>query len=229
MTEGAQERKRKSKSRFGRWLTSFSGILASVATIVAALASVVAAHQTSRVNQLTITVRQQRQQLEAAGAEPAAHSSTTPSGSTGNEVLAGVSYLSALQPTLSGPQVQSGQQAMSARTYPNSIMFDCDGSIIGVQPDVAYDVAGHTVFHAVVGIPDNAQNATNVNETVSFANQSGALLIKPVVVSLGNPTTVQMNISGVTQLEMTCTGTNTQTQQPDNGEELALGNAYVSG
>jgi hypothetical protein len=229
MTEGAQERKRKSKSRFSRWLRSFSGILASVATIVAALASVVAAHQTSRVNQLTITVRQQRQQLEAAGAQPAAHSSTTPSGSTGNAVLTGVTYLSALQPTVSDAQVQTGQQAMSARTYPNSIMFGCDGTLINGQPDVAYDVAGHTLFHAAVGIPDDAQDATNVNETVSFANQSGALLIKPVVVSLGKLATVQINISGVTQLEMTCTGTNTQSQQPDDDQELALGNAYVSG
>jgi hypothetical protein len=229
MTEGAQEHKRKSKSRFGRWLRSFSGILASVATIVAALASVVAAHQTSRVNQLTITVRQQRQQLEAAGAEPAGHSSTTPSGSTGTAVLTGVTYLSALQPTEANLGVQTGSQAMSARTYPNSIMFQCEGSPSNGQPDVAYDIAGHTLFRAILGIPDDAQGATNVNETVTFANQSGALLTKPVVVSLGSPVSVRLNISGVTQLEMTCAGTNTQTQQQDDSVNLALGNAYVSG
>ena len=67
MTGSPEPRKHKSKSRFGRLSPWFGGILASVATIVAALASVVAAHQTSRVNELTIIVKQQRQQLAAAG------------------------------------------------------------------------------------------------------------------------------------------------------------------
>ena len=39
---------------------------------------------------------------------------------------------------------------------------------------------------------------------------------------------VQLNISGVTQLGMTCTGLNTQTQQQDNSNVVTLGNASVS-
>jgi hypothetical protein len=224
-----RSRKRRSKSRFGSWITSFSGILASVATIVAALASVVAAHQTSRADQLTIVVKQQRQQLQVAAAKPATRSATTPSTSAGGATLTGGAYLSALQPTFNNANLQTGPQTMSSTAYPDSVTFDCDGPSGADQPDEAFDVAGHTQFRAVVGVPDNAQDATNLNETVTFANQSGAQLMKPVVVSLGNPAVVRLNISGVTQLEVICSGTNSETQAQDNGNQLTLGNANVSG
>jgi hypothetical protein len=203
-----------------------------VATIVAAVASVIAAHQTSRVDQLTITVRQQRQQLQSSAAKAAARSTPGPSsssGSSGGAAPAGGTYLSALQPTLDNSDLQTGTQTMSATAYPNSVTFGCDGPASSDQPDEAFDVAGHTLFRAVVGIPDNAQDATSLDETVTFANQGGTQLIKPVVVSLGNPAVVRLNISGVTQLEVTCSGTNSQTQQQDDDNELTLGNAYISG
>jgi hypothetical protein len=225
-----RSRKRRSKSRFGSWLTSFSGILASVATIVAALASVVAAHQTSRVDQLTVVVKQQRQQLQASAAKPAAaRSAAVPSNSVGGAALTGGAYLSALQPTLDDASLQTGPQTMSSTAYQDSVTFDCDGPGGNDQPDEAFDVAGHTLFRAVVGIPDNAQDATNLNETITFANQSGTQLMKPVVVSLGNPAVVRLNISGVTQLEVICSGTNSETQAQDNGNQLTLGNANISG
>ncbi|HUY48347.1 MAG TPA: hypothetical protein VMV92_21895 [Streptosporangiaceae bacterium] len=220
MAGTAQPRRHGRKS----WLKSFSGILASAATIVAAVASVVAAHQTSRVNQLTIVVRQQRQQLQRAA--PAA---TEQSGSVGGATLSGGTYLSALQPTVDHADLQTGTQTMSAKTYPNSITFGCDGPANTDQPDEAFNVGGHALFRAVVGIPDNAQNATSLNETVTFANQGGTQLISPVVVSLGKPATVRLSISRVTQLEVTCSGTDPRTQQPDSSNELTLGNAYISG
>jgi len=228
MAGSGRPRKRRPKSRFGSWITSFSGILASLATIVAAVASVVAAHQTSRVNQLTITVKEQRQQLQASAARATPRSAATPSGSVGGAVQTSGTYLSALQPTIDQSVLQTGAQTMSARAYPNSITFDCDGPANTDQPDEAFDVAGHNLFRAVVGIPDNAQNATSLNETVTFANQDGTQLMKPVVVSLGNPAVVRLNISGVTQLEMTCSGTDPQTQQQENGNQVTLGNAYIS-
>jgi hypothetical protein len=211
-------------------MTWFTGILASVATIVAAGASVVAAHQTSRVDQLTIIVRQQRQQLQASAAKAASRSATTtPSTSSGAAALTGGTYLSALQPTIQQAELQTGAQTMSATTYTNSVTFNCDGPFNTDQPDEAFDVAGHTLFRAVVGIPDNTQDATSLNETVAFANQSGSQLRKPVVVSLGHPVVLRLNIAGVTQLELTCTGTDPETQQPDNGNQVTLGNASISG
>jgi hypothetical protein len=117
---------------------------------------------------------------------------------------------------------------MSAKSYPDSVAFYCwpaDGS---GQPAEAFDVAGHSVFSAVVGIPDDTDNVTSMDETVTFADQSGAHLMSPVTVSLGHPATVRLNISGVTQLAVTCTGLNTQTQQTANGNPIALGNARIS-
>jgi hypothetical protein len=229
MASSGRSRKRRSKPRFGSWITSFSGILASLATIAAAGASVFAAHQTSRVDQLTITVKQQRQQLQASAAKAAARSTAAPSSSAGGAALTGGTYLSALQPTFDYGELQTGAQTMSATTYANSVTFYCDGPANNGQPDEAFDVAGHTLFRAVVGIPDNTQDATSLNETVTFANQGGSQLMKSAVVSLGKPAVVRLNISGVTQLEMICSGTDPRTQQQENGNQVALGNAYISG
>ena len=234
MTAAPQKATPKKKKRRGLagWLTSFSGILASLATIVAAGASVLAAHQTSRVNQLTIVVRQQNQQLKQAHQQAAGGSGTSAaggtSGSTGGALAPGGIYLSAKQSTVNNADLATGPQTISAQNYPDSNTFYCYGQQNNGQPDVAFDVAGHSVFKAVVGIPDNATDATSLDETVIFANQAGVQLIKPVVVSLGHPAAVQLNISQVTQLEVTCTGINSQNQQQDNNNVLTLGNALVS-
>jgi len=224
--------KPKKKPRLGRWLTSFSGILASLATIVAAAASVVAAHQTSRVNQLTIVVRQQQQQLRQAHRQSAGAPSPATSGSASSSSQSvlppGGIYLSATQPTVNEADLGIGSQTMSAKAYPDSDTFYCFGPQGNGQPDEAFNVAGNSQFKAEVGIPDNTSNATSLDETVIFANQAGAQLIKPVVVSLGHPAAVTLNISGVTQIEVSCTGTNTTNQQPQNSNVVTLGNAFVS-
>jgi hypothetical protein len=223
--------KPKKKSRSARWLTSFSGILASIATIVAAGASVLAAHQTSRVNQLTIVVRQQQQQLRHAHGQTASGPGKSNTGSTSSSsqsaLPAGGIYLSATQPTVENADLSTGSQTMSAKAYPDSDTFYCYGPQGNGQPDEAFNVAGHSQFKAEVGIPDNTTNATSLDETVIFANQAGVQLIKPIIVSLGHPAAVTLNITGVTQVEVSCTGTNTQNQQPENNNVLTLGNAFV--
>jgi hypothetical protein len=117
---------------------------------------------------------------------------------------------------------------MSAKAYPNSSTFNCAGPQDNGQPDEAFDVAGHSLFKTEVGIPDNAPDATSLDETVIFANQAGVQLIKPIVVSLGHPAAVTLNIAGVAQLEVSCTGVNTQNQQQEDTNVLALGDAFVS-
>lgn len=217
--------------RLARWLTSFSGILASIATIVAAGASVLAAHQTSRVNQLTVVVRQQQQQLRHAHGQSAATPNRSSTGGTSSSsqgaLPAGGIYLSATQPTVDDADLKTGSQTMSAKAYPDSDTFYCFGPQGNGQPDEAFNVAGHSQFKAEVGIPDNTSNATSLDETVIFANQAGAQLIKPIVVSLGHPAAVTLNISGVTQIEVSCSGTNTENQQPENSNVVTLGNAFV--
>jgi hypothetical protein len=212
------------------WVKWISGILASLATIVAAGTSALAVHQTNRVNQLSVLIRQQQvvinqqhQQLQSAAGSTGS-SAGGRSGSTGGAALTSGSYLSALQPTTDNSVVQDGAQVMSAKNYPNSITFYCESS----QPDAAFDVAGHQTLTAVVGIPDNTQDATGLDETVTFADQAGSQLMKPISVALGKTVTVRLNIVGVTQLQMNCSGLNARTLQQDNGNLVTLGNAFIS-
>ncbi len=118
---------------------------------------------------------------------------------------------------------------MSAVPYPDSVTFDCVGTVGNDQPAEAFNVAGRSVFHAVVGIPDNASDATSLDETVTFANQDGTQLVKPIVVSLGSPVRVRLNIAGVNQLEVNCSGVDPHTQQTNDNNEVTLGNASISG
>ncbi len=231
-----QDGKEGQTSRFGDWLKSFSGIMSSLAALVTALATIFAAYQTTRVHAQSKTIAQQQQQLHNLKASPAPTVTVTapgsdqgsPGGTTGGATQAQNGYLSALQPTVSFGEPNPGPQTMSSKAYPNSVTFSCDGTVNGDRPDVAYDIAGSHTFTAVVGIPDNTQNVTGVAETVTIANQSGRQLARPFVVALGNPARVQLNVSNVTQLEVTCTGVDENTHQPANGNPLTLGNAGIS-
>ncbi len=219
------------RGRLGAWFTSVGGALASVATIVPGLASVLAADRTTRVNQLTIVVRQQQQQqikqVQQASKAQQASGATVASGASGGASGQGSAYLSALQPTVDHWDFSTGSQIMSATPYADSVTFWCLPGSSG-RPTEAFDVAGHSLVTAVVGIPDNTNDVTSVNETVTFADQAGTPLMNPVTVSLGHPATVRLNISAVTQLAVTCTGLNTQTQQGANGYDVTLGNAQIS-
>ena len=205
-TQQAQQRRRPAMVA---WLTSAAGVVTIVAVAVAVAALVVAVHEAARASQLTTELRQQHGQ--AAG-------SLAPRGSA---------YLSNLQATVDNADDQNAPQVMSAKSYPNSVTFGCAGPY-GAQPDEAFDVVGYRLFTAVIGIPDDAIDATSLSETVTFASQAGARLGAPVTVSLGHPVTVRLAIAGVTQLEITCTGVNAQTRQAEDTNDVTLGNALIS-
>lgn len=228
----------KHTNRFAAWLKSLSGILSSLAALVTAVATIFAAYQTMRVHEQSRTIAQQGQQLRQFKSQAAPAATVTPGssggtsgssgGTSGGATLPQKGYLSALQPTVSSANPGPGPQTMSSKSYQDSVTFACNGTYGNDQPDVAYDVSGSQVFTAVVGIPDNTPNVTGVDETVIFASQDGTQLAKPVVVSLGSTARVHLNISSVTQLEVTCTGVDVHTHQPDNGGPLTLGNAGIS-
>jgi NPCBM/NEW2 domain len=222
----------KHTNRFAAWLKSLSGILSSLAALVTAVATIFAAYQTMRVHEQSRTIAQQGQQLRQFKSQAAPTATVTPGssggGTSGGATLPQKGYLSALQPTVSSANPGTGPQTMSSKSYQDSVTFACNGTYGNDQPDVAYDVSGSQAFTAVVGIPDNTPNVTGVDETVIFASQDGTQLAKPVVVSLGSPARVHLNISSVTQLEVTCTGVDVHTHQPDNGGPLTLGNAGIS-
>jgi hypothetical protein len=232
MARDSKPAKRGLGARVGGWFSSFSGILASLATIVAAVAGLIAGHQTTVVhqqNQTIVKLSIQNHRLRSARASDGGSSAPAPStGSSGGATITSGEYLSTQQPTVANADYQNGSQTLSAKPYPDSIMFYCEGYYSQDHPDMAYDVAGNSLFTAVVGIPDNSANATGLAETVIFATQSGRELGKPVVVSLGSPAKVSLNITGVTQLQVTCTGVDQSSHQQANGNELALGNASVS-
>jgi hypothetical protein len=225
-------------SRISSWMTSFAGITAAVATIATSASAVLGLlihHQSVQLQQAHATVSQQAQQIHAlkdsVARRPAAPAASAQTGATNppsTAPLTGIAhYLSDLTPTVDNGNVFPGQQVISARPYPKSILFPCDGSP-GGQPREAYDVAGNSAFIAEVGIPDNMQDATNDIATVTFSNESGRQIGTPVQVSLGHPIKVRLSISGVTQLGMTCAGRNASTNQAVYNFEVSLGNGGVS-
>jgi hypothetical protein len=217
-------------------MTSVAGITTALTTImtsVAAVLGLVVHHQSAQLQQAHAVVSQQARQIRQltasnttaskAPASPGAASSPSPAS------VANVGhYLSDLTATVDDGELSTGQVVIAANPYPNSVSFDCDGGGGAGRPDEAFDVAGSSTFTTEVGIADNMQNATDVIATVTFTNESGQLLGKPVQVSLGHPVKLRLSIGNVTQLGMTCSGRDAQTDQVAGYFQVALGNASVS-
>lgn len=227
-------------SRIAAAMTSVAGIATAIATImtsVTAALGVAVHHQATQLQQAQQQVSQQAHQIQVLQSSRATQRTATPAATpapsaTGSPApasgLGGVAhYLSNLTPTVDNQSVQNGQKVIAAVPYPSSIAFYCNGSDNG-QPDEAYDVAGSTVFTAEVGLADNTDNVTGVIATVVFSNEAGQELGKPVQVSLGHPRKVTLNISGITQLGMACSGRDTQTDQAAYSFAVALGDAGIS-
>jgi len=218
-------------------MTSVAGIATAIATIMASLTAAfgfVIHHQATQLQQAHQQVSQQAHQIyvlqSSQTSQPAV--SPTPSTTASPDPSPGLTsvadYLSNLSPTVDNQSVESGQEVIAAVPYPNSIAFGCNGSD-GGQPDEAYDVAGHTVFTAEVGLADNTENVTGVIATVVFSNEAGQEIGKLVQVSLGHPKKVTLNISGITQLGMTCNGRTAQTgQSAPYSFDVTLGDARIS-
>jgi hypothetical protein len=224
-------------SGIASWMTSFAGITVAVATIMTSASAVLgifAHHQSVQLQEAHATVSRQAQQIHVLKGSATRRSPARPAsaqaGATNPPSAAPLTslahYLSDLTPTVDNGNVFPGQQVISARPYPKSILFPCDGSS-GSQPREAYDVAGSSRFIAEVGIPDNMQNATNDIATVTFSDESGRQIGTPIQVSLGHAIKVRLSITGVTQLGMTCAGRNASTNQAVYNFEVSLGSAGV--
>ncbi len=219
-------------------MTSLAGIATALATImtsVTAILGLVVHHQAAQLKQAHAVVSTQARQIQhlqtSAAAQAAAHPSPSPSPAESSPGTAPVTdithYLSDLTATVDNGELFTGQQVIAAHPYTNSISFDCDGGN-GSEPDEAYDVAGSSTFTAEVGIPDNMQNATDVIATVTFSNEAGDRIGKPIQVSLGHPVKLTVAIGNVTQLGMTCNGRDAHTGQVANAFQVSLGDAGIS-
>jgi hypothetical protein len=227
-------------ARMARRLTSIAGITAAIATITtsaAAVLGVVVHTKTTQLQQAHALASSQAQQIHQQARQlrqlqqaptPAATPSTVATPGTSAQVANVAHYLSNESPTVDSGNLNSGQEVISAKPYPNSIEFNCDGASGSGGPAEAFDVAGSSTFIAELGIPDNAEDVTGVVATVTFSNEAGQQIGQQVEVSLGHPVSIRLNITGVTQLGMTCNGVHQQTSQPDYDFDVALGNAGVS-
>lgn len=228
MSSGGKGRR---KGRVGAALKSFGGFmtaLAAIATAVAAILGLMVHHQSAQLAEIKVTVSQQAQQIHELKADTRPTQDNGSGGTTPSpaRLPSGYHYLSDLSATVDNSSVGTGQQVMVAKSYPNSLAFYCEGPN-GDQPDVAYDVAGSTTFNAEVGIPDNMSDATNVIATVTFTDQAGQRVGKPVQVSLGHPVPVTLDVSGVDQLGITCVGRDARTNQSESSFQVAMGDARI--
>jgi hypothetical protein len=222
--------------RAGAGLTSLAGITAAIATITtstAAVLGVVVHSKNTQLQQAQAQVSSQAQQIQHQARQihqlqqTAATPAVSPSPTISDAPTDPSHYLSNKTPTVQNSGLDTGQVVIAANPYVNSITFNCDGPMSG-QPDEAYDVAGSSTFTAVLGIPDNTQYATGLIATITFSNEAGQQIGQQVQVSLGHPANVTLDITGVTQLGMTCDGRNRQTSQTASGFDVAFGNAAVS-
>ena len=224
--------------RAGAGLTSLAGITAAIATITTSTAAVlgVAVHSKNtqlqqaqaQVSSQAKQIQHQAKQIQQLQQTPATPT-VTPSPTTGGPPITtdASHYLSNKTATVDNAVLEPGQVVISAHPYVNSIAFYCNGQQSG-QPDEAFDVAGSSTFTAVLGIPDDTQNATGLIATITFSNESGQRIGQQFQVSLGHPADVTLDIKGVTQLGMTCDGRNRQTSETANGFDVAFGDAAVS-
>jgi cell division protein FtsL len=232
-----QQKKGGLVKRAGAGLTSLAGITAAIATITtstAAVLGVVVHSKNTQLQQAQAQVSSQAQQIQhqAKQIQQLQQTATTPtvspSPTTGGAPITDAShYLSNKTATVDNADLGTGQVVISANPYVNSITFNCWGQQSG-QPDEAFDVAGSSTFTAVLGIPDDTQNATGLIATITFGNESGQQIGQQFQVSLGHPANVTLDIKGVTQLGMTCDGRNRQTSQTASDFHVAFGNAAVS-
>jgi hypothetical protein len=214
-------------------MTSVAGIATAIATITtsaSAVLGVVVHHQATQLHQANTQVSEQAKTIQQLHGQ--VHTASTPAPSAGSTPAVGnaARYLSNLTPTINNMGVQTGQQVISTQPYPNSISFACAGTEgLNGQPDEAYDVAGSSTFTAEVGLADNTYGVTSVIATLTFSNEAGQQLSKPVEVSLGHPVQVTLNVTGVTQLGLSCVGRDAHTNQAAAASfSVALGNAGIS-
>lgn len=237
MTITTNDRTPRQKGRLGSALTSLAGIMGALATISTAVATILGllvSHQATQLQHANAQastdqrqIAQQKQKIQQLQSAASPATAASGSGTTGAAAsLSGaVHYFSNENPTVNNSGVQTDQQVIAAKSYPSTVTWDCGNY---GTPSEAYDVAGSSVFTAEAGIPDNMSGATDVIATITFTNESGQQIGQAYQVSLGHPVSIRLNIKGVTQLGMSCTGRDRQTNQPANSFSVALGNAGVS-
>ena len=162
------------------------------------------------------------------GASGSAGSSASPTDTSGAAEAAnatagftppfGTEYLPA--PVDGGDNVTNGQDVhISDVDYANSTTFYCPTSGL-----IDWNVAGYDTFSAEYGIPDDAQAATGVTNTITFTDQNGKTL-DVATASIGQPLKISFSVSGVERLVISCAR---QGSNDSANNLVALGNALLT-
>lgn len=132
-----------------------------------------------------------------------------------------IAYLDSMDPIEGG--VYSGAQYLSAKRYPRSVQMNCYRAANYFNE---WNVAGRTSFSATLGIADNADNSFGAIAEFLFYDQDGRQLGKAYAVSVGHPKPVQLNLTSVIRLRITCSGRDSKTNEA-RAFYAVLGDAYV--
>jgi hypothetical protein len=97
----------------------------------------------------------------------------------------------------------------NAQRYLRGISFYCEAATNSI---LQWNVAGYTKFTAVGGIDDNTSNAFGAATEFVFYDQDGRqLLAKPVQASVGHPQKIELDLTNVVSLRMTCSAHDSKT------------------
>ncbi|MEV4412758.1 hypothetical protein [Catellatospora sp. NPDC049609] len=130
-------------------------------------------------------------------------------------------HLDEMQP-LAG-SVRTGAVYMSAKRYPRSLIVYCYKAN---ESYTDWNVAGYRSFKATLGIADDASNAYGVTGEFILYNQNGGQIGKPHLVSIGSPKQIEVDLTGVFRLRVTCSGRDTKTNKPESFRTI-LGDALI--
>jgi hypothetical protein len=229
---------RRSKPGVIEWLQTVPGIVTAIAGLLAAVGAFYGGAQLSASNgspqpvvTVTVPVPGRTVTVPAAAATVSAGSSShAASASTagGTALPPGAVYLSTLTPLQDNESEYSrsaieAPQEIGTTRYSDSIRFNCGDQ--DYTSSLVYDVAGYSALQLTLGVPDNATDAAGNSAAIRFLKDGGSTqLIPQVTVALDQAQTVTVQLSGTSQLEISCTASSSI---PSGGLDIALGNAAL--
>jgi hypothetical protein len=89
---------------------------------------------------------------------------------------------------------------ISNRSYPHSVEVGCSDSYL------IYNTSGSKQLTATLGVADSASDANGAIADISFYDQDNRQIGKTVSVSVAHPTAVTLDVTGVVQTKITCSG-----------------------
>ncbi len=142
---------------------------------------------------------------------PSRRSPTTPPPEVtrGTDSQPGVAYLDQL-PLTEGQIVESGAVRFGTANYPRSVQDYCYKASSGAD---TWNVAGYRRFKVTFGIDNNAYRGSGSMVEYFVTDQDGRNISAPVKVFLGKPKEASIDLSGVVQMKVACSGVNITTDE----------------